>query len=75
MGKRRRKNHSGCAFELTMGVVGAPAHSGEAGRGPGEVRGLPEQVKGTTDETRGDVEADIVSGMLMGCVIYIERPN
>ena len=65
--KKHQRNHSGCAFELTMGVMFAPAHLGCAGGGPGGVHRHPERVYKTIDDHRAHQEEDrMIALMILG---------
>ena len=73
--KKHQRNHSGCAFELTMAVMSVPVHPGCAGFCLGEVLWHLERVYETTEDHRAHVEEDMMSGLMIWCDKYPERPK
>ena len=71
--KKHQRNHSGCAFELTMAVMFAPAHPGCAGVGEGGVLWHPERVYETTEDRRAHLEEDRMSALMIRCDKDLER--
>ena len=71
--KRHQRNHSGCAFELTMAVGFSPAHPGCVGVGDGGLLWYPERVYETTEDRRAYVEEDMMSALMIWCDKYLGR--
>ena len=58
-----------------MAVIFAPAHPGCAGVGEGGLLRFPERVYETTEDHRAHVEEDMMSGLMIWCDKYPERPK